>query len=75
MKIVFLHGLGQTSKAWDRVIASLGDYDCLAPELFDNGRLPDSYTVLEEKVRTILAAEKSDFLVVGWSIARSQSCL
>lgn len=71
MKLVFLHGLGQTAKAWDRVMASLEDYDCLAPELFDNGRLPESYEVMDATVRQELARVDDDVVVVGLSLGAS----
>ncbi|MDQ0222663.1 alpha/beta fold hydrolase [Streptococcus moroccensis] len=71
MKLVFLHGLGQTAKAWDRVIDSLGDHDCLALELFDNGRLSESYEVMDAHVRQELACMDDDVVVVGLSLGAS----
>ncbi len=38
MKLVFLHGLGQDKTAWDDVITALPHYDCLALDLFDEGK-------------------------------------
>lgn len=71
MKLVFLHGLGQTSKAWDRVIASLEEYDCLAFELFDNGCFPESYEVMDATVRKELEGVDDDVVVVGLSLGAS----
>lgn len=71
MKLVFLHGLGQTAKAWDRVAAFLGDYNCLAPELFDNGRLPESYEVMDATIRKELERVDDDVVVVGLSLGAS----
>lgn len=71
MKLVFLHGLGQTAKAWDRVITSLVDYDCKALELFDNGRLPESYEVMDATIRKELEGVDDDVVVVGLSLGAS----
>lgn len=68
MKLIFLHGLGQNAQAWDRVIQALPDYDCLAVDLFENGRLPENQTILEDKVRRVLATELEDCVLVGLSL-------
>lgn len=71
MKLLLLHGLGQTSQAWDSVIEKLHHIDCQALELFDNGRLPKEYHVLEDKVRKELLNSSEGVLVVGLSLGGS----
>lgn len=71
MKIVFLHGLGQDASAWNKVIAGLRNIDHQSLELFDNGRLPNSYQLLEEKVRQNLANISDDIILVGLSLGGS----
>lgn len=71
MKIVFLHGLGQDVSAWNKVIASLGNIDHQSLELFDNGRLPNSYQLLEEKVRQDVTNISDDIILVGLSLGGS----
>ncbi|EMB61972.1 TPA: alpha/beta hydrolase [Streptococcus mutans] len=68
MKLVFLHGLGQDKTAWDDVIAALPHYDCLALDLFDEGKMPENFTTLVEQVATELKGIEEDFVLIGLSL-------
>ena len=54
MKILCLHGIGQTGQAWKQVMDLLPEHDLVALELFENGRLPEDYQHLVAKVRSLL---------------------
>ena len=71
MKILCLHGIGQTGKAWKRVMELLPEHELVALELFENGRLPDDYRHLVAKVRRLLEAEQEDFVLLGLSLGAS----
>lgn len=71
MKIVLLHGLGQDGSAWNKVMSYLGDIEGEALELFDEGRLPSSYHLLEETVRHQIKMIADDVIVVGLSLGGS----
>lgn len=68
MKIICLHGIGQTGEAWKQVMDRLPDQDISAIDLFENGRLPEDYHHLAEKVRSHLNAINEDFILVGLSL-------
>ena len=68
MKLVFLHGLGQDKTAWNDVIAALPHYDCLALDLFDEGKMPENFTTLVEQVATELKGIEEDFVLIGLSL-------
>lgn len=68
MKLVFLHGLGQDKTTWDDVIAALPHYDCLALDLFDEGKMPENFTTLVEQVATELKEIEEDFVLIGLSL-------
>lgn len=68
MKLVFLHGLGQDKTAWDDVIAALPHYDCLALDLFDEGKMPENFALLVEQVATELKEIEEDFVLIGLSL-------
>ena len=71
MKILCLHGIGQTGKAWKRVMELLPEHELVALELFENGRLPEDYQHLVAKVRRLLEAEQEDFVLLGLSLGAS----
>ena len=68
MKVIFLYGLGQDASSWNEVVAALPDCDCLTLELFDDGRLPDTFEVLQKQVRQELDKLQEDFVLVGISL-------
>ena len=71
MKILCLHGIGQTGQAWKQVMDLLPEHDLVALELFENGRLPEEYQQLVAKVRRLLEAEQEDFVLLGLSLGAS----
>ena len=71
MKILCLHGIGQTGQAWKQVMDLLPEHDLVALELFENGRLPEDYQHLVTKVRSLLEAEQEDFVLLGLSLGAS----
>ena len=71
MKILCLHGIGQTGQAWKQVMDRLPDQDISALELFENGRLPEDYQHLVSKVRRLLEDEQEDFVLLGLSLGAS----
>ena len=71
MKILCLHGIGQTGQAWKQVMDLLPEHDLVALELFENGRLPEDYQHLVAKVRSLLEAEQEDFVLLGLSLGAS----
>ena len=71
MKILCLHGIGQTGKAWKQVMDLLPEHDLVALELFKNGRLPEDYQHLVAKVRSLLEDEQEDFVLLGLSLGAS----
>lgn len=63
-KTIFLHGLGQDSSAWDRVICSRNGCRCI--DLFP---LPCySYQALRDKLEKELGKEEESFFLVGLSL-------
>ena len=71
MKILCLHGIGQTGQAWKQVMDHLPEQELVALELFENGRLPEDYQHLVAKVRSLLEAEQEDFVLLGLSLGAS----
>lgn len=68
MKLIFLHGLGQHSRAWDQVQAELQDLDSVSLDLFEAGRLPDHFEELTGLVEQELAKSKEPVVLVGLSL-------
>ena len=71
MKILCLHGIGQTGQAWKQVMDHLPEQELVALDLFENGRLPEDYQQLVAKVRGLLEAEQEDFILLGLSLGAS----
>ncbi|WP_455167810.1 alpha/beta fold hydrolase [Streptococcus sp.] len=66
MKLVFLHGLGQSAESWKEVRSQLTDYPSEAIELFPSG--VSSYQKAKERVYQYLAQETEPFVLVGLSL-------
>ena len=66
MKLVFLHGLGQSAESWKEVRNLLTDYPSEAIELFPSGI--SSYQKAKERVYQHLAQETEPFILVGLSL-------
>lgn len=66
MKLVFLHGLGQSAESWKEVRNLLTDYPSEAIELFPSG--VSSYQKVKERVYQHLAQETEPFVLVGLSL-------
>ena len=66
MKLVFLHGLGQSAESWKEVRNLLTDYPSEAIELFPSG--VSSYQKAKERVYQYLAQETEPFILVGLSL-------
>ena len=66
MKLVFLHGLGQSAESWKEVQSQLTDYPSEAIELFPFGI--NSYQKAKERVYQYLAQETEPFVLVGLSL-------
>lgn len=68
MKTVFLHGLGQTPKAWEEVVrlASLSDVDC--PPLFSLSQGEISYPAILAALERRLADGQAPFTLCGLSL-------
>ena len=66
MKLVFLHGLGQSAESWKEVRNLLTDYPSEAIELFPSG--VSSYQKAKERVYQHLAQETEPFILVGLSL-------
>ena len=66
MKLVFLHGLGQSAESWKEVQSQLTDYPSAAIELFPSG--VSSYQKAKERVYQYLAQETEPFVLVGLSL-------
>ncbi len=66
MKLVFLHGLGQSAESWKEVRNLLTDYPSEAIELFPSGI--SSYQKAKERVYQHLAQETEPFVLVGLSL-------
>ena len=66
MKLIFLHGLGQSAESWGEVRNLLTDYPSEAIELFPSG--VSSYQKAKERVYQHLAQETEPFVLVGLSL-------
>ena len=66
MKLVFLHGLGQSAESWKEVRNLLTDYPSEAIELFPSG--VSNYQKAKERVYQHLAQETEPFILVGLSL-------
>ena len=66
MKLVFLHGLGQSAESWKEVRNLLTDYPSEAIELFPSG--VSNYQQARERVYHHLAQETEPFILVGLSL-------
>ncbi|MET3558309.1 pimeloyl-ACP methyl ester carboxylesterase [Streptococcus rupicaprae] len=67
MKLIFLHGVGQDSRAWEQVMDGLQGYDCVSLNLFRHGKLPD-FSSLQEQVRQAVRESEEDVVVIGLSL-------
>ena len=70
MKLIFLHGLGQSPDDWQQVINELPISDTFSVELFSGIFQRDSVNlhVLNHKINTILAEVKEPFVLCGLSL-------
>ena len=66
MKLIFLHGLGQSAESWKEVRNLLTDYPSEAIELFPSGI--SSYQKAKERVYQHIAQETEPFVLVGLSL-------
>jgi len=66
MKLIFLHGLGQSAESWKEVRDLLTDYPSEAIELFSSE--VNSYQKVKERVYQHLAQETEPFVLVGLSL-------
>ena len=66
MKLIFLHGLGQSADSWKEVQELLVDYSSEALELFPSGVA--TYQEAKERVYQHLAQETEPFILVGLSL-------
>lgn len=66
MKLVFLHGLGQSAESWKEVRNLLTDYPSEALDLFPSG--VSSYQKAKERVYQHLSQETEPFVLVGLSL-------
>ena len=66
MKLIFLHGLGQSAESWKEVQNLLTDYPSEAIELFPSG--VSNYQQAKERVYQHLAQETEPFILVGLSL-------
>ena len=66
MKLIFLHGLGQSAESWGEVQNLLIDYSSEAIELFPSG--VSNYQQTKERVYQHLVQETEPFILVGLSL-------
>ena len=66
MKLIFLHGLGQSAESWKEVQELLVDYPSEALELFPSGVA--TYQEAKERVYQHLAQETEPFVLIGLSL-------
>ena len=66
MKLIFLHGLGQSAESWKEVQELLADYPSEALELFPSGVA--SYQEAKERIYQHLLKETEPFVLVGLSL-------
>lgn len=68
MKAVFLHGLGQTAKAWEAVLAQCPECEADCPKLFLLSPSKHTYSAVLAALEDRYAAEKEPFLLCGLSL-------
>ena len=66
MKLIFLHGLGQSAESWKEVQNLLTDYPSEAIELFPSG--VSNYQQAKERVYQHLVQETEPFVLIGLSL-------
>ena len=66
MKLIFLHGLGQSADSWQEVQELLVDYPSEALELFPSGVA--TYQEAKERIYQHLSEETEPFILVGLSL-------
>ena len=66
MKLIFLHGLGQSAESWKEVQDLLADYPSEALDLFPSGIT--SYQEAKELIYQHLSKETEPFVLVGLSL-------
>ena len=66
MKLVFLHGLGQSAESWKEVRNLLTDYPSEAIELFPSGVA--TYQEAKERIYQYLSKETEPFVLIGLSL-------
>lgn len=66
MKLIFLHGLGQSAESWKEVQELLADYPSEALELFPSGVA--SYQEAKERIYQRLTMETEPFVLIGLSL-------
>ena len=66
MKLIFLHGLGQSADSWKEVQDFLADYPSEALELFPSGVA--SYQEAKERIYQHLSEETEPFVLIGLSL-------
>lgn len=66
MKIIFLHGLGQSADSWKEVQDLLADYPSEALELFPSG--VGTYKEAKERIYRRLTVETEPFVLIGLSL-------
>lgn len=67
MKLIFLHGVGQTSQAWHQVVEQLPAYDCRSLDLLDEGKLP-TFSMMQDRVRQAIREANDRVVLVGLSL-------
>ena len=66
MKLIFLHGLGQSAESWKEVQELLADYPSEALDLFPTGIT--SYQEAKERIYQHLSEETEPFVLIGLSL-------
>ena len=66
MKLIFLHGLGQSADSWKEVQVFLTDYPSEALELFPSGVA--TYQEAKERIYQHLSEETEPFVLIGLSL-------
>ena len=66
MKLIFLHGLGQSADSWKEVQELLVDYPSEALELFPSGVA--TYQESKERIYQYLSKETEPFVLIGLSL-------
>ena len=66
MKLIFLHGLGQSAESWKEVRNLLTDYPSEAIELFPSGVA--TYQEAKERIYQYLSKETEPFVLIGLSL-------